>query len=311
VQAILDFANGLPAGICGSAKNASNTVVKDLHCGGLNIGGGSSTVPEGPTPDGSQSRFMLSCADLNSVCGISPFTTQPRLNTADPDCSDVGCNFGTPLPIPNAGTPVLSTCVLNTFQTAASGTLNLVTGASSTNVALVSDTYLTGNAAQPCPKCSGSGSPSSPGTGTCDRGPRAGMACTSTNSTGYTRDCPTGGTDATHPCTPGGGNCIDGAHIGPINVSLSPLTTDSPTKSDANGIFCNGQLHAGCFAQAGCTSITENGVAAGAVTLGVPKKATLASVFCIAMTGNGVVDGAADLPGPGAVSLPGTYNAHH
>ena len=27
----------------------------------------------------------------------------------------------------------------------------------------------------------------------------------------------------------------------------------------------------------------------------------------IAATGNGIVDGAADLPGPGAVSLPGTF----
>jgi hypothetical protein len=309
VQAILDFANGAPGGVCGSAKNASDTVLKDLHCGGLNIGGGSSTVPEGPTPDGSQSRFRLSCANLNSVCSILAYTTQPAPNSADPDCSTTGCNFGTPLPIPNGP---LTTCVLNTFEEDASGTLDLTKGESSTNIKLVSDTYLTGNAAQPCPKCSGSGSPSSPGTGTCDRGPRAGMACTSTNSTGYTRDCPTGGVgDVNHPCTPGGGNCIDGSHIGPIHVDLSPLTTGSTNKSDAGGLFCPLQAHAGCFAQATCTSITENGVAAGAVTLGTPATATLASVFCIAKTGNGIVDGAADLAGPGAVSLPGMYNAHN
>jgi hypothetical protein len=307
VQAILDFANGTPGGTCGSATNASNTVLKPLTCGGLNIGGGSSTVPEGPTPDGSQSRFMLSCTNLNSVCSILPFTTPPAANSADPDCSTTGCNFGTPLPIPNGA---LTTCVLNTFEEPASGTLDPTSGASRTNVKLVSDTYLTGNGAQPCPKCSGHGSPSSPGTGTCDRGPRTGMACTSTNSTGYTRDCPTGGADATHPCTPGGGTCIDGAHIGQIHVDLSPLTTDSPTKSNAGGIFCNGQLHAGCFNQPTCVSITENGAAAGKVTLGGSANATLASVFCIAATGNGIVDGAADLPGPGAVSLPGTYNAH-
>jgi hypothetical protein len=308
VEAILDFANGTPGGTCGSATNASNTVVKSLTCGGLNIGGGVSTVPEGPTPDGSQSRFRLSCKDLNSVCSILPYTTPPAVNSADPDCSTKGCNFGTPLPIPNGA---LSTCVLDTFEEDASGTLDLTSGKSLTNVKLVSDTYLSVNPGQPCPKCSGSGSPTSPGTGTCDRGPRAGMACTSTNSTGYTRDCPTGGTDATHPCTPGGGNCIDGSHIGPITVDLSPLTTDSPTKSDAGGLLCGpSQAHAGCFKQPTCVSITENGVAAGKVTLGVPAHATLASVFCIAATGNGIVDGAADLPGPGAVSLPGTYNVH-
>jgi hypothetical protein len=84
-------------------------------------------------------------------------------NTAAPDCSNTACNFGTPLPIPNPTSPTLTTCVLNTFSSPASGTLDLSTGASSTNVALVSDTYLTGNAGQPCPKCSGHGTPSSPG----------------------------------------------------------------------------------------------------------------------------------------------------
>jgi hypothetical protein len=285
--------------------NASNAVVKSLTCGGLDIGGGSSLVPEGPTPDGSQSRFDLSCS--GSACSITPFTTAPAVNTAEPDCSTTGCNFGTPLPIPNGS---LTTCVLNTFQSPASGTLDLSTGASSTNVALVSDVYLTGNAAQPCPKCSGHGSPSSPGTGTCDRGPRTGMACTSTNSTGYTRDCPTGGTDATHPCTVGGGACIDGSHVGPINVNLSPLTTGTSNNAVASGLFCPSQPHAGCFGQPTCVSITENGVAAGAVTTGVPANATLASVFCIAATGNGLVDATADLPGPGAVSLPGTFVAN-
>ena len=333
VQFLLDFANGAPGGNCGTASDASNTVLKTLTCGGLNIGGGSSIVAEGPTPDGSQSRFMLSCADLKSVCSILPYAPAPAVNSADPDCSTTGCNFGTPLPIPNPSIPTLTTCVLNTFEEPASGTLDLTSGASTTNVKLVSDTYLTGNLAQPCPKCSAGGTPSSPGTGTCDRGPRAGMACTSTNSTGYTRDCPTGGVgDATTPCPPpgnpvctpshttncpctvGGGNCCDGSHIGPIHVNLSPLTTGKANSSHADGIFCPGQRqapHAGCFGKSTCTSITENGVAAGAVTLGVPANATLASVFCIAATGNGTVDASADLPGPGAVSLPGTYNAHH
>jgi hypothetical protein len=115
----------------------------------------------------------------------------------------------------------------------------------------------------------------------------------------------------THPCTPGGGNCIDGSHVGPIMVNLTPLTTGTANKTaDAMGNLCSPQSHSGCFQKPTCTSITENG-SASAVTFGVPANATLASVFCIAATGNGIVDGAADLPGPGAVSLPGTYNAHN
>src|SRR5262249_61847565 len=82
-------------------------------------------------------------------------------------------------------------CVLNIWGADASGTLSLADGSSSTTAGLGSDTYLTGNLAQPCPKCLPVGTP--PFTGTCDRGPRAGSTCTSTSSTGYTRDCPTGG----------------------------------------------------------------------------------------------------------------------
>ena len=160
--------------------------------------------------------------------------------------------------------------------------------------------------------------PGSPGTGTCDRGPRAGLDCTTTSINGLTRDCPTGGADGTHPCTPGGGNCLDGSHVGPISVNLSPLTTGTANKTTGTGLFCPGQGPAagpghlaGCFGSAACTSITENGVPyAFGITPGNPAPATLASVFCVAATGNGLVDASADLPGPGAVSLPGFMLAH-
>jgi hypothetical protein len=59
---ILDFTVGIGGATCGSATNSSNTVLKVLHCGGLNIGGGMSTVREGPTPDGTTNRFALSCS---------------------------------------------------------------------------------------------------------------------------------------------------------------------------------------------------------------------------------------------------------
>ncbi len=320
--AFLDFTTGTPGGTCGTTQDGSSAVIKNLTCGGLNIGGGGSVVAEGPTPDGSVSRFAISCT--GNSCTISPTSVAPPVNTAGPDCTDVGCNFGTPLPIPNPGIPSLTTCVHNTWASPASGTLDLGTGVSTTNVNLTSDIYLTGNLAQPCPQCSGSGSPGSPGTGTCDRGPRATMACTSTNSEGYTRDCPSGGVGSAGtpcpggpgngscpanncPCGVGGGNCCDGSHVGPINVNLSPLTTSTATDTDPAGIFCLGQTSAGCFGSGACRTITENGSPAGPITVGTPASATLASVFCIAATGNGLVDASAALPGPGAVSLPGTF----
>jgi hypothetical protein len=312
---LLDFALTAAGGPCGDTRDGTNAVIKTLTCGGLNIGGGGSIIPEGPTPDGSQSRFSLNC--VGSACTIGPTAVNPPVNTAGPDCTNTGCNFGTPLPIPNplAGGS-LTVCVLNTWSAPATGTLDLSTGTSSTNVPLSSDNYITGNLAQPCPRCSATGTPASPGHGTCDRGPRTGMACTTASSTGLTRDCPTGGADGTHPCTPGGGACLDGSHVGPINVNLSPLTTGTSSATNAMGLFCpsqgTGPGHmAGCFGAPTCRTINENGAAAGAITTGSPSAATLASVFCIAGTGNGLVDASADLPGPGAVSLPGGFLAHN
>jgi hypothetical protein len=65
------------------------------------------------------------------------------------------------------------------------------------------------------------------------------------------------------------------------------------------------------FGAAVVSSAAHHRPAAGAVTPNVPSSATLGSVFCIATTSNGLVDFAADLPGPGAVSLPGTFNAQN
>jgi hypothetical protein len=300
------FSLGAPGGPCGTVKDGGGTVIKNLTCGGLNLGAGGSLVSEGPTPDGSLSLFGLNCS--GTMCTILPNSTQPAVNTATPDCTDTGCNFGTPLPIPNSLLPTFSTCVLNTWASPASGTINLTTGASTTNVPLTSDVYLTGNLAQPCPLCSAIGTPTNPGHGLCDRGPRTGMACTTTSSTGATRDCPTGGSDATHPCTPGGGLCVDGSHVGVISVNLSPLTTGSASDTDPGGLFCPAQTHPGCFGSPECRTITEVGVApVPPIAVGVPTAATLVSVFCVEATANGTVNTSADLPGPGAVSLPGTF----
>jgi mucin-6/19 len=305
----LEFSLRPAGGVCGDIRDAGGPF-RNLTCGGLSIGGGGSFVAEGPTPDGSISRFSLACTGSN--CTIGPTSATPPVNTPGPDCTNTGCNFGTPLPVPNGGT---STCVLNTWTAPASGTIDLASGSSSTNVPLQSYVVLTGNPDQPCPKCSATGSPSSPGTGTCDRGPRTGLACTTTNSQGLTRDCPPGGADATHPCTPGQA-CIDGTFVGTIPVNLSPLSTATVTKTAADGAFCPDQTvkgTTGCFGSAregkACTAITENGTPAGPVLSGVFTDATLASVFCIPATGNLLIDGTAALPGPGAVSLPGTFIA--
>jgi hypothetical protein len=326
--AFLEFATSTPGGVCGDTRDGSNAVLKNLTCGGLNLGGGLAGVPKGPTPDGSTSLFALSCAGggacvpgcVGGICNVSQTSPAPAPMSSDPDCTTTGCFFGTPLPIPNPGLPSLSTCVMNTWSAPASGTLDLTSGASSTNVALNSDVYLTGNVTQPCPKCVPVAPP--PFTGTCNRGMNLGLACVSTSSTGYTRDCPTGGSSGANtcgpahnqPCTclPGGGFCLDGSHVGVIGISLSPLETGTRSlAADQFGLFCPNQINPGCFGSGTCVTITENGVAGGHPVSISPAAATLASVFCVPSTGNGSIDAVADLPGPGAISLPGTYRSHN
>src|SRR5262249_34007965 len=140
---LLDFSTSTPGGPCATTLDGSEALIKNLTGGGLNLRRGGDRVPEGRIPDGSPGQFALGCT--GSSCTIGPTSTPPPVNTAGPDCTDTGCNFGTPLPIPNPAAPALTTCVLNTWSAAASGTLDLASGTSSTNVALSSDVYLTGN----------------------------------------------------------------------------------------------------------------------------------------------------------------------
>ena len=167
-------------------------------------------------------------------------------------------------------------------------------GPTTANVSLNLQVFLTSNAGQPCPRCSATGTPAAPGTGRCDRGARAGLACTSTNSQGLSRDCLPGGSDGS-------------TDLGTIVANLSPVTTGTASKSNPTGLFCPGQTAPGCFGEATCRSITETGTSPGAAITSAlsPQPATLVSTFCVAATGNSLLDGPAGLAGPAAISLPG------
>jgi hypothetical protein len=321
----IDFTTVAGVGACGTGEGGGTTI--DLACGGLNIGGGKSTVLEGPTPDGATNRFLVDC-DGND-CQVCPTTAAG----SGFDCTNEGCFFGTPLPIENGGT---STCVVNVFAAGACGNIDLSTGSTNNlSVNLASNTFLTGvpgslyaNPSTVCPVCQSggtavNGTPAVPATGTCNGGANNGDACTSTNSDGLTRDCPPGGVDVGAPCTPGEA-CADGSlSLGALAVDLTPLTTGVANKTAADGLFCPGQASGdtgqqGCFGRqtdantdpfTECSSITENGSPAGEPLVdGVPKAATLATVFCIPPAQGdigGIVNLSANLPGPGATSLPG------
>lgn len=191
---LFDFLSTAGTGTCGHTyrDTAGTVALKNLLCGNLSLGGGLSQVPDNATPGGATNRFTLSGC-TGTTCNIGP--TAVGSTPAGVDCTDLGCRFGLPLPISNAG---LSVCVTNTFARATpSGTLDLDTGVADWDFELNSATVLTGNPAQPCPICAASvggaacsGSPGTPCTGVCDGSPNQGAACQSKNPNGLSADCP-------------------------------------------------------------------------------------------------------------------------
>jgi hypothetical protein len=328
-----DFTTRIAGGACGEVLTGSGMKLADIACGGLDIGGGTSTVAEGPIPDGSVSRFAAFCT--GDECTIGPSMCARSLAGGGRyDCTDVGCFFGPPLPIANAGT---STCVLNTFLDPALGMLDRATGEVVVTLPLNSQTYLTGDSTTPCPYCTDGvenpdtgqpevlvGSLADPKTGTCEGGARPGASCTTTSSQGLTSDCLPGGTAPGKPCTTGM-ECADGSvNLGGLEVTLANATTGTSLLEDPDGFFCPGQevpnppkqggfgVHTNDQGQS-CRKIVVNGSAGGAFPLDTEAPLVLGSAFCIPavpVSGPGdpgnLINFAANLPGPGAAALIGT-----
>ena len=318
------------------AKDTNNgDVTLPLGAGCLYIGGGNSTVPGGIVPDGSLSRFNVTqdcegemvlapalgdsttCtkgAGPGKAC-INDLTPWPNLQTCtvDADCPHTGspagatatkscvdkpnCLFGPPLPIVNG---TLSTCVVNSLGIDASGSVVATSGSARINLPLRSHTFLTGDPNEPCPTCKSDGK--------CSAGSRIGLTCSQTDlgTVRTTIECPP---SATMPAL--------GQYLPEFNVSLAPLSTGTTSKTSAAGLFCTPQKTFSAFGAEAAgfrgtdllkvVEIRQTGVPAGDLTDGLVKPVTLGAVFCIPATGDGLIDGAADLPGPGAISLPGTF----
>jgi len=309
------------------SDTACTTKLSDLGLACLDIGGGNAvTTPPGPVVDGASNIFDIAAdqTTLLASAGTSQFnctkgagpgkhcissTNHGAACTTDSGCDvtvqgscalDANCFFGPPLPIAAGGT---STCVINVIQMDGSGSVDLTTGASTVSLPLESRVHFTANSASPCPKCI---------SGTCNAGPRAGMACTPVGSLLTTFDCPPNPAVLLAPF--------------PVPLSLS-TSSSSPgnSKTAADGNFCPGQTalgspfgFSGAFGFGGqdaghplAECIKENGTPAGDLTDGNPHPSALGSVFCIPATHNAAIDGAADLPGPGGITLNVNAQATH
>ena len=280
------------------------TKLFDLGLGCLYIGGGSAQIPPSIIPENATSVLNSDGSNLTASSGTSrldctkgPLATKHCVNnppldcTSDADCggavgacaADAQCYFGPPIPV-NGFPP---SCVVNTFASDASGTIDVGTGASSVSINLASRVYLTLGRPSVCPQCV---------DGACNWGDNAGGPCTTTNAGMTSVDCiPTAG-----------------IFVATLPVNLTPLTTGTTTVTAADGNFCPGQSAAGnpfgfsgAFGQATVEAITQTGSPAGDLSDGQPHASTLVANFCIPATHSAALDGIADLPGPGSTSLPG------
>jgi hypothetical protein len=276
------------------------TPIQTLGLGCLYIGAGASNEPPSLIPENSSSIFettdnvnlVASLGTSRADCTTGPQPTQHCVNnpsqscSSDADCAgflgacafDATCFFGPPVPV--SGFP--STCVVNTFASDGSGTIDTTTGDSSVSINLASRVFLSLGQPTPCPQCIG---------GACTYGDNAGQACTTTNVNQTSLDCMPGA----------------GSFVATLPVNLTPLATGTNTQTAADGIFCpaQNQTSPGAFGQATTEAIQQMGSPSGDLTDGLPHPSTLVSIFCIPATGNLSVDGIADLPGPGSISLPG------
>jgi hypothetical protein len=273
--------------VTGMVLDNGGATVCNLRSGGLYFGGSGDAVPlPAAVPDLGTSVTKIACCQQDGVtmeiiatkdtdiatpkpnrtCTAGGVTnpeypkacaggsTNGAPCTSDAQCapgvcfSHDGCLFGPPLPIPNAMGPALSTCVINRVAKNAAGTASCSTGATSLDLPLISDLYLTGDfldgsapdrpaiaGIQPCPLC----------TKICAGGANVGLPCT------VNGDCPAstcgaaaqclGGPNNNMPCTPGSTalgaayptshDCIPppATFIGPLDIPFA-LTTGTTQK---------------------------------------------------------------------------------
>ncbi|HEY2772521.1 MAG TPA: hypothetical protein VGK20_00585 [Candidatus Binatia bacterium] len=190
-------------------------------------------------------------------CGNSPTTKCfNNIETADAtECPGGGdnvchCMFGPPLALNAGGTPA---CVVNTFSGDFTGTTQAV-GEYNVTTRTNAIVYTGESLFAPCPTCSGAGTPTVGGTGTCHGGQQTGAACH---------------IDAIHPdfgpvsfdCQPSSGKNVSGTGL---KLALAFTSGDSPSVNATinNASFCDtsaGPCH--CSVCTGNTNVACNSTA--------------------------------------------------
>jgi len=142
--------------------------------------------------------------------------------------------FGSTLPLAAGG---VGTCVVNQFQGPITGTANIESGETATT-ALLSSRVFTGPTDNPCPRCSDAGGINDGVLGgTCDDGPRVGLAC---DANGFVPGRPDFGRTSLD-CPPPTGTLVATLPID-LSNSTDPVTKTlsaaSPNCGDGSGEKC-------------------------------------------------------------------------
>ena len=204
---------GVGSGSCGHLDADGTPNFFPLACGGLYFGGAGVAVPLPSTiPDLGTSIANATCNGTTlTLSGTTPAqtggnrcsggTNHHNACTSNADCpggackfllcSNAGCLFGPPLPVPNGshGGAATSTCVINTVAVNGSGTSDCSAGTvTSYDLPLSSTLFLVGDLLPN--RCAGGSTP--------------GAACGGATCSTGTSACPGGGT-----CTNDTGRCTD------------------------------------------------------------------------------------------------------
>ncbi|TMA39390.1 MAG: hypothetical protein E6J79_03495, partial [Deltaproteobacteria bacterium] len=241
----MSFTTSVGSGICGHLDADGSPNFLPLNCGGLYFGGSGVGVPlPSIVPDLGTSVTKASCNGTTiTLSGTTPSeaggnrcsggTNHHNSCTADADCpggkckfiqcTNAGCLFGPPLPIPNTSHSgsATSSCIINLAAANAAGTADCATGSTTAlTLPLSSQTFLSQDLM--AMRCSG--------------GSNAGGNCTPSGG------CPNGNAAA---CP--GGTCVN--DTGRCTDTGAPCCSDPDC---ANGTCESGLCVAGAKAGKGC-----------------------------------------------------------
>jgi len=220
----------------------------------------------------------VSCAATSRPCGVcnvsgpieNPNAAAGQLHTrrctndssikctSNAPCTGGTCEyfFGSNLPLAAGG---VGTCVVNQFQGPVSGSANIENGEAVTNALLTARVY-TGPTDNPCPICSDAGGINDGvNGGTCDSGPRAGLAC---DANGFVPGRPDFGRTSLD-CPPPAGTLAATLPIDLSNATdpvTKTLSAASPNCGDGSGEkclcdTCNNAAATTCDDNADCVAV--------------------------------------------------------